>query len=143
MAHPLGRGACHAGRDGADVLGYAVNDEHGHHAGDACLSHLATALGRNLREGDWAARWGGDEFVIRMWNATDGRTAAERVLQQIVEDLREHPVLLPDGEEKYLTFSGGVCLWRRGDDVHGLTLRADEALYNAKAQGGNTVVHFD
>jgi len=35
-----------------------INDEHGHHAGDECLRHFAEVLGRNVRAGDWVARWG-------------------------------------------------------------------------------------
>src|SRR5947199_1239618 len=41
-----------------------INDKHGHSAGDACISHIATLLQMNTRRGDWVARWGGDEFVV-------------------------------------------------------------------------------
>ena len=51
--------------------------------------------------------------------------------------------MLPAREETYLTFSGGACRWRPGDDARGLISRADEALYQAKAEGGNTIVHLD
>jgi len=84
---------------------------------------------------------GGDEFVVGMWN-TQGQPT-ERVLERIAEDLRENPVVLPDGEEARLTFSGGACRSKTGDDVRGLVSRADEALYRAKAEGGNTIVHLD
>jgi diguanylate cyclase (GGDEF)-like protein len=119
-----------------------INDAHGHRAGDACVVHVAEVLGRNLRAGDWIARWGGDEFVVGMWN-TQERQPTKPVLERIVEDLRESPVVLPGGEETYLTFSGGACRWRPGDDARGLISRADEALYQAKAEGGNTIVHLD
>ena len=118
-----------------------INDAHGHRAGDACVVHFAEVLGRNLRAGDWIARWGGDEFVVGMWNTQQGQPT--RVLERIVEDLRESPVVLPDGEEIFLTLSGGACGWKPGDDVRGLMSRADVALYRAKAEGGNTVVHLD
>ncbi len=119
-----------------------VNDAHGHRAGDACVVHFAEVLCRNVRAGDWVARWGGDEFVVGMWNTQEGQPT-KRVLERIGEDLREHPVVLPDGEEARLTFSGGACRWTPGEDVRGLLSRADEALYRAKAEGGNTVVHLD
>jgi diguanylate cyclase (GGDEF)-like protein len=119
-----------------------INDAHGHGAGDACVVHFAEVLGHNLRAGDWIARWGGDEFVVGMWNTQEGQQT-QRVLERIVEDLRESAVVLPDGEKTHLTFSGGACRWRPGDDVRGLVSRADEALYRAKAEGGNTIVHFD
>ena len=119
-----------------------INDAYGHRAGDACVEHFAEVLGRNLRAGDWIARWGGDEFVVGMWNTQDVQPT-KQVLERIVEDLRESPVVLPDGEETHLTFSGGACQWRPNDDVRGLVSRADEALYRAKAEGGNTIVNLD
>ena len=119
-----------------------INDAHGHRAGDACVVHFAEVLDRNVRAGDWIARWGGDEFVVGMWNAQEGQPT-KRVLERIVEDLRESPVVLPDGEETHLTFSAGACRWKPGDDVRGLVSRADVALYRAKAEGGNTIVELD
>ena len=119
----------------------SINDEHGHRAGDACVIRFAEVLERNLRAGDWVARWGGDEFVVGMWNTQEQPT--ERVLERIAEDLRENSVVLPDDKEARLTFSGGACQSKAGDDVRGLVSRADEALYRAKAEGGNTIVHLD
>jgi diguanylate cyclase (GGDEF)-like protein len=119
-----------------------INDEYGHRAGDACVVHFAEVLDRNLRAGDWIARWGGDEFVVGMWNTQDVQPT-KQVLERIVEDLRESPVVLLDGEETHLTFSGGACRWRSGDDARGLVSRADEALDQAKAEGGDTMVNLD
>jgi diguanylate cyclase (GGDEF)-like protein len=119
-----------------------INDANGHRAGDACVVHFAEVLSRNVRAGDWIARWGGDEFVVGMWNTQEGQPT-KRILERIAEDLRESPVVLPDGEETLLTFSAGTCGWKPGDDVRGLVSRADVALYRAKAEGGNTIVHLD
>jgi PleD family two-component response regulator len=47
------------------------------------------------------------------------------------------------GEEPFLTFRGGARRWKPGDDVRGLISRADVALYQAKAEGGNTIVHLE
>jgi len=85
-----------------------INDAHGHRAGDACVVHFAEVLSRNVRAGDWIARWGGDEFVVGMWNTQEGQPT-KWVLEHIAEDLRESPVVLPDGEETLLTFSAGTC----------------------------------
>jgi diguanylate cyclase (GGDEF)-like protein len=120
-----------------------INDEHGHHAGDAYLIHFAEVLGRNVREGDWIARWGGDEFLVSVWHSQEKGPSAERVFSRITEELREKPVVLPNGEEALLTFSGGVGRWQPGDDSEKLLSKADDALYRAKAEGGNTVVHAD
>jgi PleD family two-component response regulator len=51
---------------------------------------------------------GGDEFVVGTSNTQEGEPT-ERILERIVEDLRENPVVLPDGDEARLTFSRGVC----------------------------------
>jgi diguanylate cyclase (GGDEF)-like protein len=120
-----------------------INDEHGHRAGDACLIHLAEALGRNLRAGDWVARWEGDEFAVGVWEGGEEGASVERVLGRVAEDLRENPAVLPNGEETRLTFSGGACWWKAGVGVRALVSKADEALYQAKAKGGDTVVHAD
>jgi diguanylate cyclase (GGDEF)-like protein len=83
-----------------------INDAHGHRARDACVVHFAEVLGRKTRAGDWIARWGGDEFVVGMWNTQEGQPT-KRVLERIAEDLRESPAVLPEGEETLLTFSAG------------------------------------
>ena len=122
----------------------SVNDEHGHHTGDACLIHFAEVLGRNVREGDWIARWGGDEFLVGTLQEEEGeRLSVERVLERVAKDLRENPVVLPGGEEALLTFSGGVCRWQRGDDSGRMISKADEGLYRAKAEGGAGMVRAD
>ena len=120
----------------------SINDEYGHRAGDACVVRFAKVLNRNLRAGDWVARWGGDEFLVGLWNPREGQPT-DRALERIARDLRENPVVLPKGEEVHLAFSGGACPWKPGDDVRELVSRADEALYQAKAKGGNTVVNLE
>ena len=122
----------------------SVNDGHGHHAGDACLVRFAEVLGRNVREGDWVARWGGDEFLVVTWRAEEEEgVSVERVLGRVTEDLGEGPLVLPDGEEEFLNFSGGVCRWRPGDNPGRLLRKADGALYRAKAEGGASMVRAD
>jgi GGDEF domain-containing protein len=102
-----------------------INDEHGHRAGDACLEHFASVLARNVRKGDWLARWG----ATSSWWACGRRQGKRR---------------RPSGEEARVTFSGGIGRWRAGEDAQGLFRKADEALYRAKGAGRNTViVHAD
>ena len=65
------------------------------------------------------------------------------MLERVAKELRENPVVLPNGEEALLTFSGGVYQWQPMDDSGRLLAKADEALYRAKAKGGDTVIHAD
>lgn len=118
----------------------AVNDEHGHHAGDTCLTHFARVLESNVRAGDWVARWGGDEFLLSTFQAGEERPSTGQALERISRDLRENPVVLPDGGEVILTLSAGLSRWRPGDDTKQLFSRTDKAIYQAKAEGGDTVI---
>ena len=144
MRHTRRRAARNAAttlrRDWLKQTIWAMNNSGCTAAGDACVVHFAEVLNRNLRAGDWIARWGGDEFVVGMWNTQVGQPT-KRVLERIAEDLRENPVVLPNDEETHLTFSAGTCRWRPDDDARDLVSRADVALYRAK--GGNTIVHLD
>jgi diguanylate cyclase (GGDEF)-like protein len=123
----------------------AINDRYGHQAGDACLRHLAhTCLG-NIREGDWLARWGGDEFVVVLWEEKGERTA-NPVLVRIAKDLAQNPVQLAQSTRIRLTFSAGVVRCTGSEDadlgVDSVLALADDALYEAKEEGDeNTFVN--
>jgi diguanylate cyclase (GGDEF)-like protein len=54
-----------------------VNDRHGHAAGDAMLKAIAAALRRRVRASDVVARWGGDEFVVLLWNVSGPAAAVK------------------------------------------------------------------
>jgi diguanylate cyclase (GGDEF)-like protein len=118
-----------------------VNDRHGHQAGDACLKHVASVLRRNARKGDWVARWGGDEFLLALWDAGGGRQA-RRTLERVAEEVAENPVELPGGRKLRLTLSGGACRSTGGGGTaEEMIARADQALYRAKEGGKNRFVH--
>jgi diguanylate cyclase (GGDEF)-like protein len=119
-----------------------LNDRYGHQAGDTCLRHLAHTCMRNIRKGDWLARWGGDEFVLALWEEEKGerKTAKENpVLNRIAMALAENPVRLSQGEMIRLSFSAGVVRCTSSEEaelgVGGVLALADEALYEAKEEG--------
>ena len=112
----------------------AINDTHGHHAGDVCLRHVARVIRRNVREGDWLARWGGDEFVLSSWDASVF-ASPEALLRRISRSLKKSPVRLPGGEELVLSISVGAHRYAGEDDIRELLAKADAAMYEAKREG--------
>ena len=103
-----------------------VNDTMGHDAGDRVLVETAERLRAMLRGGDIVARLGGDEFVAMLTDANAD------TLQATVKRLREATPVTA-------TFSAGLAVWDRGEDVDGLLRRVDVALYEAKSAGGGSV----
>jgi diguanylate cyclase (GGDEF)-like protein len=110
-----------------------LNDTHGHAAGDAALVTVAELLRRGLRAGDVAGRWGGDEFGI-VFVDLDAETAYD-----VVDRLRaNHTHPSRAGRGRRASFSAGVAaLSGEAAAVEDLMARADAALYEAKAAGGN------
>jgi diguanylate cyclase (GGDEF)-like protein len=118
-----------------DLDGFkTINDTHGHHAGDVCLRHVAEVLRRSVREGDWLSRWGGDEFVLALWDESVF-ASPEAVLGRINMDLRRSPVRLPGGGELVLSMSVGAHRYAGEDDLRELLAKADAAMYQAKREG--------
>src|SRR5215208_5730015 len=112
----------------------AINDTYGHQAGDICLRHVARVIQRNVRKGDWLARWGGDEVVLALWGASVF-ASPEAVLGRINAGLRRSPVPLPGGEELVLSISVGAHRYAGEDDLRELLAKADAAMYEAKREG--------
>ena len=112
----------------------SINDTHGHQAGDVCIRHVAKVLSRNVREGDWLARWGGDEFLLVLHDASTF-APTQAVLQRITRDLNASPAKLPEGRELTLSVTVGAVRYSGGADLGALFARADEAMYKAKREG--------
>lgn len=114
------------------------NDNYGHEAGDALLRELGSFLQKRTRGEDIACRFGGDEFLLILPEAS--LAAAERRAQQLCEEIRHLTVPVGDQYLKPPTVSVGVALYpEHGSTAEGLLRAADEALYRAKAQGRNRV----
>lgn len=110
-----------------------VNDSKGHEAGDRVLQALTAAL----RAYDVCARWGGEEFLVLL-PGTDHAGALDvgGKLRKAAADL---VVPTPHGPVT-VTISVGAATADPGDTLDALLRRADEAMYDAKAQGGDRVV---
>jgi len=115
-----------------------VNDKHGHQTGDAVLQEFSLRLTNNLREYDILARYGGEEFTLLLPDtcAKTAVTIAEKLRYVIAQ-----PVFcLKDGKEFTVTASFGVAANQgKTIDWQQLISAADQALYQAKAEGRNCV----
>ncbi len=111
----------------------AVNDAHGHHAGDELLMRVGERLRRTVRDSDVVARMGGDEFAILVAGGADARTL-EALSRRIVEAVGE-PMTL-EGVEVSVRASVGASLPDSAAAGEDLVKRADRAMYSAKNAGG-------
>jgi diguanylate cyclase (GGDEF)-like protein len=116
----------------------AVNDNHGHAAGDEALKHFAALAQRLLRTQDTLGRIGGEEFAILL---PDTNEAGAVILAERQREQLEGTALQYSGRAIPMTVSAGVAERRKtGDTPEELLKRADEALYAAKRGGRNRVV---
>jgi two-component system, cell cycle response regulator len=113
-----------------------VNDTHGHLAGDLVLRGFADRLRAELRAGDIAGRWGGEEFLVIMprTDADGGYEVAER--------LRRATAAKPisAGEVDIDVSVSGGCVSSMGDSAEDLLHLADSCLYRAKESGRNKII---
>lgn len=117
----------------------AVNDTHGHAAGDVALQSFAGACLDTVRSTDLVGRYGGEEFVLLLPGASGLR--AEKIAGEISRHLAQVPTA---GALEMPTVSYGVALYDAGTSgVEDLIASADRALYMAKSQGRNRTVHSD
>lgn len=117
----------------------AVNDEHGHGAGDVALRAFAEACSASVRSTDLIGRYGGEEFVLFLPGATQDR--AENIATEISRRMAEFPA---PGGVVFPTISYGVTSSIPASaDLNFMIEVADAALYSAKAQGRNRIVGAD
>ena len=115
----------------------ALNDTHGHLAGDHVLANVAGILRRCVRGVDFVARYGGEEFAIVLVNATlEGAMDTAERIRSAVQESR----VAVDDRQLSVTLSVGVTRSRDGDTrPEDVLARADGALYEAKRAGRNRV----
>ena len=114
----------------------AVNDNHGHHAGDRVLAEIGRLIACSVRNTDLVARYGGDEFllILRDMNLVEAGVLAERLQRMLAEWSRRHEI--------DLSFSIGLGQFPdHGADLKTVIERVDQAMYQCKlARGGGGIL---
>lgn len=110
-----------------------VNDTYGHDVGDYVLQTVVQVVNNNLRNTDIAARWGGEEFMVLLL-----QTELDSGIK-VAEELRQAIELYTFDKVGKITASFGLTQLVPEDDFGSLIKRVDEALYQAKQRGRNSV----
>ncbi|MDG3085797.1 diguanylate cyclase [Vibrio hannami] len=111
----------------------AVNDTYGHDVGDAVLSRIAHILTRYTRKENVICRWGGEEFIILLTQATPEMALC--AMAKIRERISEQSF----GPLESLTVSAGIASYQVGEPLKAWVHRADIALFEAKSAGRDCV----
>lgn len=114
-----------------------INDTHGHHTGDRVLVHLVKVIKETLRAMDVVSRFGGEEFLIVLTDTP--LDAATSTITRLQRELTKQ-IFLCNEEHLLVTFSAGVAIHSPLEAKPAFIMRADQALYQAKAAGKNRVV---
>ncbi|WP_052723742.1 sensor domain-containing diguanylate cyclase [Paenibacillus wulumuqiensis] len=115
----------------------SVNDTYGHPVGDEVLKMLAGILRSQVRVEDLCFRYGGEEFIILLYEVT------EQEVMEIAERIRQTTAVFPTPMGRAITISLGVTLSQgEADETEQLLKHADAALYQAKEGGRNRTVFY-
>ena len=121
-----------------------INDTYGHDTGDRVLCQTADVIRNKLREYDLCARWGGEEFLILLPDASaeEATEIGERIISALRNlDLADTaPFSDRDNESLTISASAGVTAYQPPERYEQTIQRADNAMYKAKAAGRNRVV---
>ncbi|MBS0536407.1 MAG: GGDEF domain-containing protein [Proteobacteria bacterium] len=117
-----------------------VNDQYGHLVGDQVLRLIATTIRHSVREADFVARLGGEEFVIVLPGAP--LSVAKALAENIRVSVAAKSLVRRSTGERLgnVTLSLGVATYRSGMSARDILKRSDECLYSAKDRGRNCVV---
>ena len=113
-----------------------INDNYGHMAGDKALKVVAKALQSALRDTDFIARFGGEEFVVLLPNINPDKF--QKPLETLRQTIKSIPFRFRDAKVE-ITISIGATLFKEGDNPSDVFERADKALYHAKNTGRDQV----
>lgn len=114
----------------------SINDKHGHASGDIIIAAVAKMLKEKLRKNDIVARWGGEEFLLLLRDCP--LDEAVRLAEEVRQAIAGADIRLPN-ETIRITVSAGVSQYVADEAANTFFIRADDALYRAKANGRNKV----
>ncbi|MGE5386419.1 MAG: diguanylate cyclase, partial [Betaproteobacteria bacterium] len=112
------------------------NDTYGHPAGNEVLREFATRILKSVREVDFVARFGGEEFVVLLPQC--GIVGAAAIAERIRKEVEQHSFVV-DGHDRWITVSGGCGEFLRNEDSADFIRRIDAALYVSKNKGRNRI----
>lgn len=112
-----------------------INDRYGHDVGDKVLQTVANSITHTLRHHDFAARWGGEEFLMILpeTGLDQGRQALNKICDRIQR--ASHAA----SQAKPVTMTIGFSIYDGSDSIDGILKEADKALYQGKQAGKNRV----
>ena len=113
-----------------------VNDTYGHRTGDDALRKISDLLQESIRDGDIAARIGGDEFLVIL-PATSPEVGA-KIAERLRNSIAQHQFEF-NGQALTISLSIGISVGSEHTDFDTLVAQSDKALYRAKGDGKNTV----
>lgn len=103
-----------------------INEQFGRRMGDVCLTNVVDVAQNSIREGDWMARWGTDEFLITLWNFQ--HDSPQQVLKRIQQNLLETPM----NELLQINISVGACEVTPDMDFDAALLKIERLLQEVK-----------
>ena len=112
-----------------------INDKFGHQAGDDVLIQISHEMHNSIREADMLGRWGGEEFILVCPKTS--LNGAFKLANKIRQHIEQQCFL----DNQKITISAGVAEFESNENYHSLLKRLDDALYEAKKAGRNTVVN--
>ncbi|TNI75608.1 GGDEF domain-containing protein [Aeromonas media] len=114
----------------------SINDTHGHGVGDIALAAFARHLTANMRKGDKAIRWGGEEFIVLYKGLNDRASMRQTAARLLASQLQIPELPAP------ITFSAGVIRIRDYLTVAEATDLADALLYHVKQHGKHNIAYY-
>lgn len=103
-----------------------INDTYGHSNGDKCIKLVANSIKKCIRNDDLAFRFGGDEFIILLFNTTKGQ--AKRVVNRIKNLVRRKS----NKHQLFISISAGISRFYSFDDLDKAFKKADKIMYQEK-----------